>query len=462
MTTTPQPPQQNPLVAKYQYNEHYQLRILALLVRYPNFIAKYGEVIRPEFFEQEVMAQLCKLILQFYTQYAVIPTESSLSAMVVDYCNRGHVHPKVQQQLEYLVAQICTMDLSDGDAIRDSAIEFAKRQSLKRAVIDIVDILDKHDGYEKASTLIQNALMVGQGIGSMGMEVYNSIPHLPGLLADNGPYATSRKIRTCFHSLDNARMGGIGPGECMVIVGSSGQGKSIIKTNLAYMASMQVQGQWIAHATLELSEVDNLLRYAARVLDINQEEIVKNTATYRESMTKIQQFMNARRVFIKWFPPVATTPSVIRSWISALSAQLGMGPGAIVIDYPDKMSPTKGLVDNLYVDVGRVYSELINLLHDYQMPGFFSSQIDRANQYSNTARSSSIANSIAKLYDADVVGTINQSEQDKQNGVGRIWWDKCRRGRDMFHSYFRINYSKCYVMEEQGLENGVQAGIQTR
>jgi replicative DNA helicase len=254
-------------------------------------------------------------------------------------------------------------------------------------------------------------------------------------------------------------MGGIGPGECVVIVGSSGQGKSIIKNNLAYMASLQVQNRWIAHVTLELSELDNHLRYAARILGVSQDDVVRNTEAFKAAITQLRQ---GRRIYVKWFPPMNTTPSTIRSWISSLSAEIGMSPGALVVDYPDKLSPSQGVIDNLYVDIGRVYSELIILLHDYQMPGFFSSQLDRANQYSNMARSSSIANSIAKLYDADVVGTINQSETDKQNGVGRIWWDKCRRGRDMFHTYFRIDYSKAYVYEDIEASGAVQGGFHSR
>lgn len=300
--------------------------------------------------------------------------------------------------------------------------------------------------------------MVGTGIGQLGVEVFSSISQLPSLIAQEGPYAMARKIRTCFPSLDASRYGGIGPGECIVIAGSSGQGKSIIKNNLAYMASLQSEGMgWVAHATLELSELDNQLRYAARILGCSQEDIVRNTTLFQE---KIRQLTIQRRIYVKWFPPMMTTPGAIRSWMSALSAEIGCGPSALVVDYPDKLSPSSGRVDNLYVDNGRIYAELINLLHDYQIPGFFSSQLDRMNQYQGNSRASNISNSIAKLYDADIVGTINQTEEDKRNGVAKIFWDKNRRGRDMFHTFFRIDYARCMVYEEQNPADSAQTAAQ--
>lgn len=294
------------VIPKYQYGEQYQLKILALLVRIPNFIHKFGEVIRPEYFEYEIMAQLARLILQFYKQYAVQPSVDSFNAMLMDYCNKYNVNDRTREHMIEMTSIIFTCNMDDADAVRDSAIEFAQRQSLKKAVLDIVDILDRANGYQQASDIVQKALMVGTGLGQLGVEVFSSIPQLPGMIAQDGPYSISRKIKTCFPSLDNSRYGGIGPGECIVIAGSSGQGKSIIKNNLAYMASLQAEGAgWVAHATLELSELDNQLRYAARILGCAQEDIVRNTPLFQE---KCRQLMIHRRIYVKWFAPMMTTP----------------------------------------------------------------------------------------------------------------------------------------------------------
>lgn len=447
------------IVQRYQYNEQYQAKILALLVRYPQFIHRYGEVVRPEFFEFDDMQIVARQILDFYKRYAVVPTRESFFAWIHDYEVKCHIPPAVVEKLSQLVAMIFSCDMSDGDAVRDTAIEFAKRQALKRAIMDIVAKLEKFDdSYETAQVAVQNALLVGQGLGSLGTEVFGMIPRLPGLVAMDSPYSTARKIATPFAKLNAARMGGIGPGELMIIAGSSGQGKSIIKNNCGVLATMQAQGQWVAHATLELSELDNHLRYGARILNLPMDDIVTNSPDFVQACSRLSA---ESRIYVKWFPPGQTTVGHLRSWISALSSELGVTPCMIIVDYPDLMVPSKGETDSLYINNAKISNEIIALLNDYQAAGVVSSQIDRFHQNSGDARANNMANSIAKLYNADIVGTINQTEEDKVNGVGRIWWDKVRRGRSAFYSYYRIDYARSTVMEDDEVANLVQQGRQT-
>ena len=442
------------IAQKYQYNETYQTQILALLVRYPQFIHRYGEVVKPEYFEFDDMKTVCRCVLDFFRRYAVTPTRDSFLAWVDDYERKSHLPPKVVASLVDLIHNIFACDMSDGDAVKDTAIEFAKRQALKSAVLSIVDGLERFDdSYQQAQALIQNALLVGQGLGSLGTEVYGTIPRLPSLIAQDSPYSSIRKIPTPFQSLNQAKMGGLSPGELMVIIGSSGQGKSHIQNNFAVIGTQYAQGQWIAHATLELSELDNHLRYGARILNISMDDIVVNSPEFVAACTRMAV---TNRIFVKWFPPGATTCGHIRSWISALSAELGVAPCMVIIDYPDLMIPSKGETDSLYTNNAKIYNEIIALLNDYQACGVVSSQLDRMHQNSNNARASHIANSIAKLYNADVVGTINQTEEDKANGVGRIWWDKVRRGRGTFFSYYRIDYAKSTIVEDMNVADQVQ------
>lgn len=448
----------NPNISKiaqqYQYNEQYQYKILALLVRYPQFIHRFGEVVRPEYFEFDDMKVICRAILDFFKRYAVTPTRDSFFAWIDDYERKAHIPQSVVKSLVNAVQVIFSCDMSDGDAVKDTAIEFAKRQALKTAVLAIVENLEKFDAsYEQSHTLIQNALLVGQGLGSLGTEVYGTIPRLPVLIAQDSPYSSIRKIPTPFLSLNQAKMGGLSPGEILVIIGSSGQGKSHIQNNFAVLGTQYAQGQWIAHATLELSELDNHLRYGARILNVSMDDIVMNSP---EFVAAAQRLTASNRIWVKWFPPGATNCGHIRSWISAMSAELGIGPCMIIIDYPDLMVPSRGETDSLYTNNARIYNELIGLLNDYQACGIVSSQLDRMHQNSNNARASHIANSIAKLYNADVVGTINQTEDDKQNGVGRIFWDKVRRGRGTFYTYYRIDYAKSLVIEDPAVAELVQ------
>ena len=439
----------------YGYGETYQLKILALLVRYPQFVHRYGEVVRPEYFEYQDMQTVAKQILDFHRRYGTVPTRETFTAWLQDYNNRYHPPEKIVQGLNNVIAAVYTCDMSDGDAVKDTAVNFAKRQALKSAIKNItLDLQNFDTAYEKYQVEIQRALMVGQGLGSLGTEVFGGLPRLPQLLsAQNSQYSVGRKILTPFHRLNEAKRGGLGPGELCLIVGSSGQGKSHIMVNFGKMAARQAQGQWIGHVTLELSELDFHLRYGASILGMSMDDIVMNTP---EFVTACGQLATDCRIYVKWFPPGETTTGHVRSWVSALSSEMGVGPCMLIIDYPDLMEPTKGSTDSLYINNGKIYSEIITLIHDYNAVGVVNSQLDRYHQNSNQSRGNNVANSIAKLYHVDVCGTINQTEEDKANGIGRIWWDKVRRGRDMFFSPYRIDYARSSVVEDDAVMDLVQ------
>ena len=54
------------------------------------------------------------------------------------------------------------------------------------------------------------------------------------------------------------------------------------------------------------------------------------------------------------------------------------------------------------------------------------------------------------------MGTINQTEEDQANGVGKVFWDKVRRGRGKFYSYYRINYAMSTIIEDMAVSEQLQ------
>ena len=128
---------------------------------------------------------------------------------------------------------------------------------------------------------------------------------------------------------------------------------------------------------------------------------------------------------------------------------MGTPPGMLILDYPDKMRPSHkaAFTGNLFQDGATISDEMIGILTDYKMPGIFSSQLQRAMQYSDEASMSAVATSMAKMYNCDVCGVIKQTREEKNKGQGAIYWGKNRRGYDGFTSYFHTGYEKARVTE---------------
>lgn len=442
---------------KYSFNDRYQYKILSLLVLVPNFQLQYGNMIVPDYFESSLHSDLCTIIAEFAKQYSKPPARDTLENLIVDYCKKrryDRTAPEYQQQLLHVGKALYHADLSDKQNIIDRAKDFAQNRETRLALLEATDMISGNANlsdkdYEKIARRFSQVRSVGSGVGTLGSETFSTMPQLNHMLNNGSSYSLSKALKTPFHSFDASRTSkGLGPGECFYVLGATGQGKSMIKNNMALHAAMQLASQkrWVAHATLELSEIDNHIRYAANILNLTQEDIVADPKKFKK---RVNEVTLAARIYVKWFRPITTTPDMIANWLAQLSAELGSAPGMLILDYPDKMRPShkNAFTGNMFQDGATISDEMIGILMDYKMPGVFSSQLQRAMQYSDEASMSAVSTSMAKMYNCDVCGVIKQSRDDKTKGLGAIYWDKNRRGRDSFTSWFAIDYSKARVSE---------------
>jgi hypothetical protein len=443
---------------KYAFNERYQYKILSLLVLVPKFISNYGDIIKPEYFENSIHADLCTIISDFAAKYnKKAPSRDSLETLVVDHCKKrryDRTAPEYRDQLLRVARALYHADISDKQSVIDRALDFARVRELSICLLNATDMVSGgHDltteDYDKILKNFNKVRSVGSGVGTLGTETFGTLKELPKMLNNGSAYSVNKSIKTPFHSFDKSRTSkGLGPGECFYILGATGQGKSMIKNNMGLHAAIQLASQkkWVAHATLELSEMDNHIRYAANILDLTQEEIVSDQKKYAQRCSEVSL---ASRIFVKWFRPISTTADMIANWLEQLSGEIGTAPGLLILDYPDKLRPShkNAFTGNLFQDGTTISDELIGILSDYNMPGVFSSQLQRAMQYSDEASMSNVSTSMGKMYNCDVCGVIKQNREEKNRGLGSIYWEKNRRGSDSFTTHFKIDYSKARVKE---------------
>lgn len=456
---------------KYDFNERFQFKILSLLVLVPNFQLQFGSTIVPDYFENSTHATLCTIITDYAAKYQKAPSPEGLENLIVEHCRKNRYNrtdPEHAAQLTRLGRALYRTDISDKENVIDRVLDFARKRELQVAILAATDIFDVRGGgslsnedYEKIYAMVNRVRMVGEGTGTLGTNTLAIMPDLPRMLNNGSAYSLSKALKTPFHAFDKSRTSkGLGPCESLYILGATGQGKSIIKANIGLHAAVQLMRdkRWVAHATLELSEIDNHIRYTANILDLTQEEIVADPKKFKH---RVAQVTMSAQIYVKWFRPLTTTPNSIANWLAQLTAKLGTPPGLLIVDYPDKMRPShkNAFTGNLYQDGATISDEFIGILSDYQMPGIFSSQLQRAMQYTDDANSSGVATSMAKIYNCDVCGVIKQNREDKTKGRGSIYWDKNRRGRDSFTTYFNIDYEKARVVECERPVSQIAAAI---
>src|SRR5262245_66030854 len=70
----------------YPYDEGFQRKVVALMLREPGFLGSYADVIEPTYFDDEPCAILARLVLDFASEHQTRPPPQGVVAMLVaDY-----------------------------------------------------------------------------------------------------------------------------------------------------------------------------------------------------------------------------------------------------------------------------------------------------------------------------------------------------------------------------------------
>ena len=132
---------------------------------------------------------------------------------------------------------------------------------------------------------------------------------------------------------------------------------------------------------------------------------------------------------IKYFPPKSITTKTIETHIEKMIAS-GNKPDLIIIDYADLVLPFSKSKDSTYAEQGDVYIELRGLGGLLELPVWTASQTNRSGIDSEVIEADKIADSYAKVMNADFIMSWSRKSKDKINNTARAHIMKNRFGQD--------------------------------
>ena len=202
----------------YKYTAQVQLKILALLWRDEQSYSLYRETIKPKYFSKSIHIDLCRIIFDYYNKYSSSPTMDVLVEEVTQMCQKTKSKQKLEEDYLQAIEQMSKFELNDIDYIKDKILSFGKRQALVDAILESAEILEKESDtqYSRIEKLTKDALMVGEGINDLGVDIYENIEErFVGYLNDSD---VIERIPTEMEMLDQCLNGGLGRTEMGVVV----------------------------------------------------------------------------------------------------------------------------------------------------------------------------------------------------------------------------------------------------
>jgi replicative DNA helicase len=284
---------------------------------------------------------------------------------------------------------------------------------MKNVILQSVDLL-KSGNYDRIKDLVDKAMKVGIE-SDLGMDYLLDFEER---FSETG----RETVSTGWECIDDLMGGGLGPGELGVVVAPSGVGKTWA---LAALGAAAVRaGKTVVHYTLELSQHYVGLRYDTVFTHIPSTDLKEKKD---EVFAKLKRLPGKLKV--KYFPPKGASSKTIQLHIEKMIAA-GNKPDLIIVDYADLLLSHSNKTDSTYAEQGGVYIDLRGMSGELQIPIWTASQTNRSAIDSEVIEADKIADSYAKVMNADFIMSLSRKAKDKLNNTARVHIMKNRFGQD--------------------------------
>ena len=230
------------------YGKAFQETLSQLIFEDRAFSEQMEEVLDINFFELKYLQEFVRLVFGYRHKYGVHPSEDIMSSIL-----RTEIDEEsdlIKKQLRDYFARSIATKVKDVDYIKETALDFCKKQKLKEAMIKSVALLQR-SSFGEIKTIIDEALKLGTD-NKFGHDYkkdfefrYIDRPRHP--------------VSTGWIEMDKITKGGLGKGELGVGIAATGAGKSMALVHLG--AAALKAGKNVVHYTLELTEPVVGLRY---------------------------------------------------------------------------------------------------------------------------------------------------------------------------------------------------------
>jgi len=396
-----------------KFGKSFQEDMCHLVLNDRPFADQMFEVLDLSFLELKHLRVFISKIKEYRKKYGVHPTSNIMHSIIRTGLDGEPESVKVRIR-EYYARVLAKGEIpQSAEYIKDTALDFCKKQKLKEALIKSVDLI-KSSSFDEVSKVIDGALKLGSD-NSFGYE-YLADFEKRFLKKSRNP------VTTGWQQIDEIAKGGLGKGELGVVVAPTGAGKSMVLVHLGAQALKE--GLNVLHYTLELADTIVAGRYDSAITGVE----LKNLAVFKEKIYDEIKDMTGRLI-VKEYPTRSASIQTIKNHIDKLRRR-DFVPDVIIVDYGDLIKPESSKRDEKRHQLETIYEELRGLAQQAECPVWTASQTNRSGLNAEVITMESISEAFKKCFVADFIFTVSRTIEDKNNNQGRIFVAKNRNGPD--------------------------------
>ena len=422
-----------------KYGKAFQESLAQLIFEDRPFCDQIEEVLDINFFELKYLRAFIERVFDYRKQYGVHPSTSVFTSIL--RTELEHFSPALQKQVRDYYARCEARDVQDSSYIKDTSLDFCKKQKLKGALVQSVELI-RSSSFDEVKQVIDEALKLGMD-NNFGHDFLKDFEARYEIKARN-------PVSTGWDKIDKITKKGIGSGELGVVIAPTGAGKSMA---LAHLGAAAVKnGKNIVHYTLELSEAVTGQRYDSCTTGVPLSQLFERKDEVFENITDIEGSL-----IIKEYPTKTASPNNIRKHLEKLKKQ-NRKIDMIIVDYADLLRPAKTYKEKRN-ELESIYEDLRAIAQENKCPIWTASQTNRSGLNAEVVTMESISEAFNKCFVADFICSISRTIKDKNSNQARMFIAKNRNGPDglIFSMHMDTSCVKLQVIDKAEIGNVLPA-----
>ncbi len=419
-----------------RFGKEFQENLCQLILEDRPFCDQLLEVLDIKFFDYEYLTIFTKILVDYKQKYKVHPSYAIMESRITIESNNYSKALKTVM-LNYWARIKSSNGIPEAQYIKDSSLDFCRKQVLKSAMMKSVKLI-KSSSFDEIQMVIENALKLGTD-NDFGHDFLKDFE-------ERYTIAARDPVSTGFPRMDDICKGGLGKSELGVVIAPTGAGKSMV---LVHLGSEGLRtGKTVVHYTLELADTVVGNRYDSCISGVPLADLFANKRRVLESIQDVEG-----QLIIKEYPTKSASTETIKNHLERLRKR-NIEPDMIIVDYADLLRPVRTTKEKRH-DLESTYEDLRAIAQIYKCPVWTASQTNRSGLNAEVITMEAISEAFNKCFVADFICSLSRTVQDKQANKGRIFIAKNRNGPDglVFPAFVDWSNVSIKVLERSGDES---------
>ena len=419
-----------------KYGKSFQEKLCMAILDDRAFADQIEEVLDVNFLELNYLKLFLNKVFTYRKKYEVHPSRDIMKTILRSELDNENELTTKQVREYYVRSQVS--DPTDLRYIKETALDFCKKQNLKSAMVKSIGLL-QNSSFDEISQVINDSLKLGVD-NDTGYDYKRDFE-------ERFKPRFRNPVGTGWTLIDDICKGGLGQKELGVVIAPTGAGKSMALVHLGTQALKE--GKTVVHYTLELQDTVVASRYDACLTKIPLQDL----SSFKE---KIYEEVNnvPGKLIVKEYPTKTASTQTIRNHLEKLRMR-SINVDFIIVDYGDLLRPVRYLKEKRN-ELESIYEELRGMAAEYGVPVWTASQTNRSGLNAEVITMESISEAFNKCFVADFIFTISRTIEDKVANSGRLFVAKNRNGPDgLIFPMFMDTANVCIKVLEPSEENEI-------